>query len=70
MKNQQRVTVVMKRADDKTIHLRKATRAESHQEAIYLALGIPVMKPGSVQKIIVRLLRTDSKIKHVEPTNV
>lgn len=34
MENQQRVTVVMKRADGKTIHLRKATRAEPHQETI------------------------------------
>ena len=52
MENQQRVTVVMKRADGKTIHLRKATRAEPHQEAIYQALGIP-MQPGSVQKTVV-----------------
>jgi transposase len=52
MENQQRVTVVMKRADGKTIHLRKATRAEPQQEAIYQALGIP-MQPGSVQKTIV-----------------
>ncbi len=52
MENQQRVTVVMKRADGKTIHLRKATRAEPHQETIYHALGIP-MQPGSVQKTIV-----------------
>jgi hypothetical protein len=52
MENQQRVTVVMKRADGKTIHLRKATRAEPNQEAIYQALGIP-MQPGSVQKTVV-----------------
>lgn len=52
MENQQRVTVVMKRADGKTIHLRKATRAEPHQETIYHALGIP-MQPGSVQKTVV-----------------
>ncbi len=30
MENQQRITVVMKRADGKTIHLRKATHAEQH----------------------------------------
>jgi transposase len=52
MENQQRITVAMKRADGKTIHLRKATRAEPHQEAIYQALGIP-MQPGSVQKTVV-----------------
>jgi hypothetical protein len=52
MENQQRVTVVMKRADGKTIHLRKATRAEPHQETIYHALGIP-MQQSSVQKTAV-----------------
>ena len=52
MENQQRITVVMKRADGKTIHLRKATRAEPHQEAIYQALGISI-QPGSVQKTVV-----------------
>jgi transposase len=52
MENQQRITVAMKRADGKTIHLRKATRAEPHQETIYQALGIS-MKPGSVQKTVV-----------------
>jgi hypothetical protein len=40
------------RANGKTIHLRKATRAEPHQETIYHALGIP-MQPGSVQKTVV-----------------
>jgi len=52
MENQQRVTVVMKRADGKTIHLRKATRAEPHQKVIYHALDIPT-QPGSAQKTIV-----------------
>ena len=32
MHNQQRVTVVLKRKDGKTIHLRKATQAEAHQK--------------------------------------
>jgi transposase len=52
MENQQRVTVVMKRADGKTIHLRKATRAEPHQKTIYHILGMP-MQPGPVQKTVV-----------------
>ncbi len=52
MENQQRVTVVMKRADGKTIHLRKASRAEPHQEAIYQALGISI-QPSSIQKTVV-----------------
>jgi len=49
MENQQRFTVVMKRADGKSIHLRKTSRAEPHQETIYHALGIP-MQLGSAQK--------------------
>lgn len=52
MENQQRVTVMMKRADGKTIHLRKATRAEPHQETIFRTLGITA-PPGSVQKTVV-----------------
>jgi len=42
----------MKRADGKTVHLHKATRAETHQEAIYQALSISI-QPGSVQKTVV-----------------
>ncbi len=49
MENQQRVTVLCKRNDGKTIHLRKATRAEPHQLEIYHALGISL--PES-QKIL------------------
>ena len=49
MDNQQRITVSLKQADGKTVHIRKATRAEPHQKAIYVALGIS-MQPGQVQK--------------------
>lgn len=42
----------MKRADGKAIHLRKATRAEPHQEAIYQALDISI-QPVSIQKTVV-----------------
>ena len=49
MENQQRVTVSLQCEDGKTLHLRKATRAEPHQKEIYDALGIP-SQPGSVQK--------------------
>ena len=52
MENQQRITVVLRREDGKTIHLRKASQAEPHQKEIYDALGIPV-QPGEVQKTIV-----------------
>ena len=40
MENQQRVTVVLKREDGKTIHLRQNTRAEPHQKEIYDVLGL------------------------------
>ena len=49
MENQQRVTVVLKREDGKTIHLRKATKAEPRQKEIYDALGISA-QPGENQK--------------------
>jgi transposase len=52
MENQQRITVVLRREDGKTIHLRKASQAEPHQKEIYDALGIPA-QPGEVQKTIV-----------------
>ena len=49
MDNQQRITVSLKQADGKTLHIRKATRAEPHQKVIYEALGIST-QPGQVQK--------------------
>ncbi len=52
MENQQRITVVMQRADGKTIHLRKTTKAEPHQKEIFTALGIAA-QPGVTQKTIV-----------------
>jgi len=35
---QDRVTVTLKRADGKTVHIRKTSRAEPHQSVIYDAL--------------------------------
>jgi transposase len=52
MENQQRVTVILQREDGKTIHLRKATKAEPQQSAIYKALGISGY-PRGIQKTIV-----------------
>jgi len=49
MQNQQRVTVILKREQGYTVHLRKATRAEPHQKQIYDALGISSL-PGNTQK--------------------
>jgi transposase len=36
-----RITVSLRTRDGKTIHLRKSTRAEPHQQMIYDALGLP-----------------------------
>jgi transposase len=52
MENQQRVTVMLKREDGKTLHLRKATRAEAHQQEIYAALGVSA-QPGRIQRTLV-----------------
>ena len=52
LENQQRITVSLKREDGKTVHVRKTTRAEPHQKAIYDALGIS-SRPGRVEKTIV-----------------
>ena len=49
LENQQRITVTLKREDGKTLHIRKASRAEPHQKVIYDALGISP-QPGQVQK--------------------
>ena len=48
---QDRVTVTLKRADGKTVHIRKATRAEPRQQVIYNALGIGG-RPGKTEKTI------------------
>ncbi len=48
---QDRVTVTLKRADAKTVHVRKATRAEPRQQVIYDALGISD-RPGRTEKTI------------------
>jgi transposase len=52
LENQQRITVSLQREDGKTLHIRKATRAEPHQKVIYDALSISP-QPGSVQKTLV-----------------
>ena len=52
LEGQQRVTVTFRRKDGRTLHVRKATRAEPDQKAIYDALGIDPA-PGGVRKMIV-----------------
>jgi transposase len=49
---QDRVTVELKRADGKTLHIRKSTRPEPRQQVIYDALGISD-RPGKTEKAIV-----------------
>jgi hypothetical protein len=51
MENQQRITVSLQREDGKTVHIRKATRAEPHQKVIYDTLGISP-QPGQAQKTL------------------
>ncbi len=52
LEGQQRVTVTFRRKDGRTLHVRKATRAETDQKAIYDALGVDP-SPGGVRKMIV-----------------
>lgn len=49
---QQRVTVELKHADGRTLHIRKSTRPEPAQLEIYDALGIAV-RPGRTQKTVI-----------------
>lgn len=49
---QDRVTVELKRADGRTLHIRKASRAEPRQQAIYQALGISD-RPGRTEKTLI-----------------
>jgi len=52
MENQQRITVILRRDDGRTIHLRKATNAEPRQSVIYTALKISE-QPGGVRKTLI-----------------
>ena len=52
LEGQQRITATFRRADGRTLHVRKATRAEPPQRAIYDALGIDPT-PGATTKTIV-----------------
>lgn len=52
MENQQRMTVILQREDGKTIHLRRASKAEPQQSIIYKILGISE-QPGGINKTLV-----------------
>ena len=54
MENQQRVTATFNCEDGRTLHLRKATRAEPEQKEIYDALGLTT-QPGCTQKTITKI---------------
>ena len=49
---QQRVTATFRRKDGRTLHVRKATRAEPEQKKIFRALGTDPA-PGGISKMIV-----------------
>lgn len=49
----QRVTATFRRADGRTLHVRKATQAEPAQQAILDALGIAPGTDGGLRKILV-----------------
>ena len=51
LEGQQRVTATFRRQDGRTLHVRKATRAEPRQRAIYAALGLDPA-PGGTKKMI------------------
>ena len=52
LEGQQRVTATFRRKDGRTLHVRKATRAEQSQESICKALGVDPA-PGGVRKMVV-----------------
>jgi transposase len=53
LEGQDRVTVELKCADGKTLHIRKATRPEPRQQRIYDALGLSD-RPGKTEKTVIR----------------
>ena len=52
LEGQHRVTATFQRKDGRTLHVRKATRAEPRQQEIYRALALDPA-PGGIRKMIV-----------------
>ena len=52
VENQQRITVTLQREDGKTIHLRKATKADPQQSTLYNLLGISA-QPGGIKRTLI-----------------
>ncbi|MEN8133009.1 MAG: IS1634 family transposase [Pseudomonadota bacterium] len=66
MENQQRVTVALECEDERTVHLRKPTRAEPEQKQIYDALGAS-SRPGGSQKTFIGSEKLRHRKKSVVP---
>ena len=67
LEGQQRVTATFRRADGRTLHVRKATRAEAPQQAIYDALGVGSAPEGSARTSCRRpLTRTCSATRAIQ----
>jgi hypothetical protein len=66
MSTQCRVTASFRRADGKALHVRKATRAEPEQMAIYRALKVNPA-PEVSAKLLSKTLRLDSIFQDVVP---
>ena len=49
---QQRLTTTLQRRDGRTVHVRKATRPEPHQQAIARILGLSA-NPGGTQRSVI-----------------
>ena len=52
LSNQVRITTTLKRRDGRTVHVRKASRPEPHQQKIYAALNL-ASNPGGIQRTII-----------------
>ena len=50
--SQQRITTTLQRRDGRTVHVRKATRPEPHQQTIARILGLSA-NPGGTQRSVI-----------------
>ena len=50
--SQQRITTTLQRRDGRTVHVRKATRPEPHQQTIVKILGLSA-NPGGTQRSVI-----------------
>ncbi len=52
LKGQDRITVSMKCQNGETVHIRKSTRSEPRQQAIYDALGLSHYPGRTIKKVV------------------